>query len=107
MYITPHFRDDFVIMKLDMSISEVTGYTQQNYPIESKRNITTEVKCEDGVPFIIGGLTRSQESLTRVSFPVISDLPLVGSLFRKKKKDISESEVVMVITPTRIPAPEM
>jgi len=100
MNVTPHFKDNYVLLDLDMKVSTVTGYTRQNFPIESARKIDTEIKCEDGIPFIIGGIIKSQETLTRISFPVLSDLPLVGSLFRKKQKKVEEYEVIMVITPT-------
>lgn len=97
---TPHFRDDYILMALDIKVSEIVGFTQRNYPIENVREIKSEIKMENEIPFIIGGLIKTQESLTRASFPIVSDLPLIGSLFRKKQRNVKEYEVVIVITPT-------
>ncbi len=99
---TPHFRNEYILLDMDLKISEVTGTTSQGYPIENVRNIVSEIKMENEIPFIIGGMIKTQDSLTRVSFPIISDLPLVGSLFRKKRRTVKEYEVVIVITPTVI-----
>lgn len=103
MTLTPHFKDNYIVLDLVLNVAEITGYMPStNYPIESAREVTTQIKCESGVPFIIGGMVRSQESNTKVTFPILSDLPVVGSLFKQKKKNVDEFEVVMVITPTVI-----
>lgn len=100
MTIIPHFKDDYIVLNLNILVADIVGYTSDELPIESAREVNTEIKCQDGIPFIIGGIVRSQETDTKVTFPILSDLPLVGSLFKQKTKRNEEYEVVMVITPS-------
>jgi type II secretory pathway component GspD/PulD (secretin) len=93
----PHFVDDYVVLRISISANQIKSIEG---PILGKREINTEIKCKDGQPIILGGMVRSSESLTAVSLPLVSKLPVVGSLFRRKYKEISESEVVIIVTPT-------
>lgn len=100
--IIPHFKDDYIVMNLQISASQVTGFTQGSnpVPIQSQRVINSEIKCKDGVPIILGGMVKSSESSTAISVPIISKIPIIGNLFKDKSKKQDEFEVVMVITPT-------
>ncbi|MFA6451469.1 MAG: secretin N-terminal domain-containing protein, partial [bacterium] len=97
--ITSHFKDDYVVLMIDVSSNEIKGY-DGNIPIEGKRNIRTEVKIKDGEPVILGGMVKYVEKLTSSAMPLVSRLPFIGSLFRSKDKNVSQSETVFVITPT-------
>lgn len=99
---TAHFQGDYIILNLSINSSTFKGYTSQQLPITGNRNITSEIKGKDGIPIIIGGMVNSTETLTRVSLPIVSKLPLIGSLFKKKIKTNKDNEIVMVITPTII-----
>ncbi|OQA87453.1 MAG: Type II secretion system protein D precursor [bacterium ADurb.Bin236] len=93
----PHFVDDYVVLDISISANQIKSIEG---PILGTREINTEVKCKDGQPIILGGMVRSSESLTSVSLPLVSKLPVIGSLFRRKYKEITDSEVVIIITPT-------
>ncbi|HOC92857.1 MAG TPA: secretin N-terminal domain-containing protein [bacterium] len=93
----PHFLDDYIVLKIDIAANQIKSIEG---PILGTREINTEVKCKDGQPIILGGMVRSSESLTSVSLPLVSKLPVIGSLFRRKYKEITDSEVVIIVTPT-------
>jgi len=101
--VIPHFNEDYIVLDIKIEVLEIKGYTSDNIPVEGTREISSEIKCKNNVPIILGGMTKSTETLTKVSLPLVSKLPLIGSLFRKKLKDLDESEVVVVITPTILP----
>lgn len=98
--ITPHFIDDYVVMKLYIKASQINGKTSQGVPIENDRVLSSEVKSKSGEPIILGGMVRSMDNLNKISLPVVSKIPIIGSLFRKKERESRQVEIVMVITPT-------
>jgi len=57
------------------------------------------VRVKDGETIVIGGLTQKQIFDTHSKIPLLGDLPLVGGLFRSHKKNESNSELVIFLTP--------
>lgn len=70
----------------------------KNYRITS-RTADTNVRMYSGETLIIGGLIsdEQQESLRRV--PFLSDIPLLGELFKSRSKKSSTTEVMLLLTP--------
>jgi type II secretory pathway component GspD/PulD (secretin) len=79
------------------NISEVDLLT--GLPLLSQRTASTKVRVKDGETIMIGGLTQKQIFDTQEKIPVLGDLPLVGGLFRSRKKNQSSSELVIFLTP--------
>jgi type II secretory pathway component GspD/PulD (secretin) len=79
------------------NVSEVDLAT--GLPLLSQRNASTKVRVKDGETVMIGGLTQKQVFDTQSKIPVLGDLPLVGGLFRSRKKNQSNSELVIFLTP--------
>ena len=73
---------------------------QTGLPLLSQRNASTTVRARDGETIVVGGLVQEQEYTTRRKVPVLGDLPLIGGLFRSKDRTQTESELVILITPT-------
>jgi type II secretory pathway component GspD/PulD (secretin) len=61
---------------------------------------------KDGETIIIGGLFKEQLTNTDSQVPVVGDLPIVGGLFKKTKDANIRTELVILITPHIINAPE-
>jgi len=64
---------------------------------QSKVQCTLTVK--DGETVAIAGLIRESKSLTRSGFPLISDIPIIGSLFGQTSRNNRRSELIIMITP--------
>jgi len=79
------------------NISELDLLT--GLPLLSKRTASTKVRVKDGETIMIGGLTQKQIFDTHSKIPVLGDLPLVGGLFRSHKKNETNSELVVFLTP--------
>ncbi|RYG71574.1 type II and III secretion system protein [bacterium] len=73
-------------------------------PVLSTRRSDTTVRVKDGETIAIGGLTLDQEQTRRGKIPFFGDLPLVGSLFRSRKKTTVRTELVVFVTPRIITA---
>lgn len=59
----------------------------------------TVVTVKSGRTIVIGGLIRKQSSLSRTGVPVLSQVPLIGMLFRNKRESETYSKLVLFITP--------
>src|SRR5207248_1089813 len=65
-------------------------------PRISRRAVQTAVRLKDGETLVIGGLLGNDESRAQRKVPVLGDLPLLGSLFRRTSKSRSRSELVIM-----------
>ena len=74
-------------------------------PRLSTRRAEANVRARDGETIIIGGLLQRQQERTERRIPILSDLPLIGDLFRSSNKRSTDSELVFFLTP-RIIDPE-
>ncbi len=71
-------------------------------PVFSKREIATKVVVESGETVVLGGLidTVEQESVSKV--PLLSSIPLLGSLFRRTDQTESRLNLLIFVTATVI-----
>lgn len=72
--------------------------TVQNYKITS-RTADTNVRMRNGETLIIGGLINEEEQETLRKVPFISNLPILGELFKDRTKTKNKTEVMMILTP--------
>lgn len=117
--VTPRISPDgMVVMEVDAEKSEVgptsegipISVTADGTPILSPRvNITTAqttVSAADGETIILGGLiTRNSLSVER-GVPYLSDIPILGNLFRYDGKQTRRSELLIILTPRVIRSPD-
>ena len=107
----PRVSDDnrFVSMQIEAIISEAeerlgSGTTSGvlSAPTINSRKVQTYVNVPDDTPFIIGGLISSKKSNQRGGIPILSDIPILGSLFRFKINKEEKKEVIVLITPNLV-----
>jgi pilus assembly protein CpaC len=63
------------------------------------RRASTAVELADGQSFAIAGLLRDDVSELVGKYPVLGDIPVLGSLFRSSQFLKNETELVMIVTP--------
>lgn len=69
-------------------------------PIFTQQSVDTTVIIPDGGVAIIGGLIDETENKMKHETPILSDLPLVGNLFKNKNNRTQKSYLVMFIKAT-------
>ena len=77
----------------------IAGSTGEQMPRTSTRQVTTEIRVRDGMPFVIGGLFRENKTIASYRIPVIGSIPLIGDLFTYKVGSNVKTQVVIVVTP--------
>ncbi len=65
----------------------------------SRREAETTVEMMDGQSFAIAGLLEDDFSDAATQVPWLSDIPVLGALFRSARYERNQSELVIIITP--------
>ncbi|MGQ9731223.1 MAG: type II secretion system protein GspD [Candidatus Zipacnadales bacterium] len=68
-------------------------------PDKSTRTARTIVRVNDGQTVVIGGLQQEEIRATRTRVPVLSEIPLIGSLFRSKRIEKVKTDLAIFVTP--------
>jgi len=74
----------------------INGFT---IPALATRRAETNVELGEGQSFIVAGLVDNRETDSFSKIPVLSSLPIFGSLFKVRAENKNRSELVMMITP--------
>jgi len=99
-----------VTLKLKVEASDKTGevtYSGQTMPTFGTRIIDTVIRLKDGETSMLAGLIRYRKTESESGLPFLSDLPVVGGLFRNSRRDISKSDLVLTLTPHIIRNPDI
>lgn len=59
----------------------------------------TRVMVNDGETAVIGGLTVTEVTSSRVGIPFLMDIPVVGALFRRTTSEESKRDLLIMVTP--------
>jgi pilus assembly protein CpaC len=68
-------------------------------PALSTRRAETNVELAEGQTFVVAGLMDNRETNALSKIPVISDIPVLGALFKSKIERKNSTELVMLVTP--------
>ncbi len=75
----------------------ISGFT---VPALSTRRAETSVELKDGQSFGIAGLLDSNTTIQLSKIPGIAEIPILGLLFHSHSKNLTTSELLVVVTPT-------
>jgi pilus assembly protein CpaC len=68
-------------------------------PTITTRRASTTVELRDGESFAIGGLIKNNTAEAVGGVPLLSDLPILGALFRSSEFTSDRSELMFIVTP--------
>ena len=98
-----------VILHIHPSVSEITdqvksitiGGQDQQLPLafSTVRESDSVVKAKNGQVIVIGGLMQNSSSNEDGGLPGVSDVPVVGNLFKQQKRANTRSELVILLRP--------
>lgn len=66
----------------------------------SSRKATTTLQLKPGQTFAMAGLLKEEYRQNIDKVPLLGDIPYIGTLFTTKETEYSESELVVIVTPT-------
>lgn len=94
--------DGQITLSLYPQVSVVTSFLEINgasYPQISTREAQTSIRVKTGDTIVIGGMLKDEEVHTIEKVPVLSDIPVLGELFKRRKRSKVSSQVIITITP--------
>ncbi len=98
--ITPRtHHDDDVSLALKVVVNAQLGTGFGGLPTFANREITTSIRLRDGETNMLAGLIRDDERTTMEGVPGLSDVPVVGRLFARNRKETLQSDIVLTLTP--------
>jgi len=71
----------------------------QGYPMKNSRTAHTELILMDGQTVVLGGIDSSRQEDTQSGVPLLSDIPLLGWLFKGKSAESTRRELMIFLTP--------
>lgn len=91
-------------MQVAPEVSELDfahGVALQGYLIPSltTRRAFTNVELADGQSFAIAGLLKEEMREVIRKYPILGDIPILGSLFRSSSYQKQDTELVIIVTP--------
>ena len=98
--------DGNVCLELHAESSALAGILKSNMPQIKTRNADTSLILRDGETIVIGGLIRDEEVDVMKTVPLLSEIPVLGNLFRHRSVTRIPQELVFFITPRILRAGE-
>jgi type IV pilus assembly protein PilQ len=108
--VTPHVTPDgFINMKINVTNNQpntaITSASGQ--PSITTREANTAMLVRDGDTVVIGGLYRRNITMRRAGLPWVSQMPVLGWLFRNDIEEDVNEELLIFITPRIVRQPDM
>jgi type IV pilus assembly protein PilQ len=102
--VTPQITPDERVV-MDLLVTQDTQGQSVNVqgggqvPSINTRSLATQVLVDDGETVVLGGIYEQENRDTYDQVPILSEIPLVGALFRTTGKQRDKRELLLFITP--------
>ncbi len=98
--------DNEVTLQLEFEIRALAGGNVNGIPVISNRTLTQTIRVKDDQPSVIGGLADREETRAITGLPGFAELPGIGYAFGGRTKTLTDTELMIVITPRRLRSPD-
>jgi len=107
----PVIAGDVIRLMVEPEVSTLdfgNGITLQGFrvPALSTRKAQTNVELRDGQSFAIAGLLDNLTQEDSAAIPILSQIPIIGNLFKSKAERTERTELMVLITPRLVRALE-
>ena len=97
--VTPHVTaDNKISLKVLIDKNDVGGITDIGPTITTKK-VESELLISDGDTIVIGGIIKSNKSVTDEGLPFFQHQPVVGWLFKSRIRSEEKQELLVFLTP--------
>jgi len=103
--VTPSVDGDGQVM-MDINPEVSTGVIDPltGIPSQTTTEVTTRMIVPDGQTIFVGGLIKRRVDESKQGVPVVSRIPVLGRLFSNRQQVNSNTETIVLITPTIVTA---
>ncbi len=100
-----------VTLKLQVEVSDLGEYVEvspgQKQPKITTRSITSVIRLKDGETSLLAGLLKYNKRTAQSGLPWLSDLPVIGGLFRDNSSNLTQTDLILTLTPHIIRNPDI
>jgi general secretion pathway protein D len=99
-----------VTLKLTVEVSNqgpVVTFAGQDQPTFATRTIESTIRLKDGETNFLAGLIQSTKTEGNDKTPGLGDIPVIGRLFTKTRKEETRTDLVLTMTPHIIRIPDI
>lgn len=100
--VTPHVTQDgniYLQLKANNDTPDFQNVGSRGDPTILKKEASTQVLLQDGETTVIGGIYTSNAGYGLTEWPILSQVPILGALFRKTDQRSQRNELLIFITP--------
>jgi type IV pilus assembly protein PilQ len=98
--VTPHvLPGNHVLLQLRINQDRPSHRMVLGMPIIRTRQITTNVLVKDGKTIVLGGIYETDQEEGQRRLPFISQIPVIGWLFKEQNTLINKRELLIFVTP--------
>jgi general secretion pathway protein D len=98
--VTPHIHGaEGVTLAIETSFELLTGQAVNGIPIIGRRQLNNQVRLLDGEWAVVAGMMGKTDSKDQTGFWGLSQIPLLGNLFKQTTKDTESQNVLIAIRP--------
>ena len=95
--------EDHIRLELEPEVSTIdfaTGVRFNGFTVPAlrTRRAKTGIELRDGQSFALAGLLDNTETKTLSRIPIVSDIPVIGALFKSKSFEKKETELMFFVT---------
>lgn len=95
--------NDTITMTLAPNIASITGFSVgpdgQQLPNITNQSLQLSTIVKNGETIALAGFTSKKDDASVKRIPVLSELPIIGQLFRSRNSSKESSELVIFVTP--------
>ncbi len=92
--------DNKVTLQVSAVLEDVLSATGAGgNPTTTKREVITTSILKNGETVILGGLIKDKSTRQETKVPLLGDIPILGNLFKSKKRTKDKINLVIVLTP--------
>jgi len=98
--ITPyiHFERE-ITLELEIKVTSLGGTGYAGIPILGTREVKNVIRLKEGETNLLAGLLRDEERKSLKGIAGLKNLPIIGRLFSNTDQTISQTDIILTITP--------
>jgi MSHA type pilus biogenesis protein MshL len=81
------------------SIGSGSNSVEIKLPTVDLREMSSTVSIENGEMVVLGGLIDRKEKVSEDKVPILSDIPIIGNIFKSVDKSYAKTELVIMLMP--------
>ena len=91
--------DDTIEMEISLDVSSLAEI-RNGIPVVNHNIASSTVAVKNNHVLMIGGLKYKRDINVEEKIPVLGDIPLVGTMFRSSRKELADSELILLLQPS-------